>query len=55
MMVTMSSGSKKYEYDFFTKDKDKQEVVVKLYLTSVRQIIEGILAYLGFKNLLKIG
>ena len=48
-IVTTSSGSKIYEYDFWTKDDGKQEV--KLYLRSLRQIIEGILAYLGFRNL----
>ena len=49
MSVTTSSGSNVYEYDFCTKDNGKQEV--KLYLRSPRQIIEGILAYLGFRNI----
>ena len=49
MIVTTSSGSNIYEYDFCTKDNGKQEV--KLYLRSLRQIIEGILAYLGFRNI----
>ena len=49
MIVTTSSGSKIYEYDFCTKDNGKHEV--KLYLRSLRQIIEGILAYLGFRNI----
>ena len=49
MIVTTSSGRKIYEYDFCTKDNGKQEV--KLYLRSLRQIIQGILAYLGFRNL----
>ena len=48
-IVTSSSGSKIYEYEFWAKDDGKQEV--KLYLRSLRQIIEGILAYLGFRNL----
>ena len=48
-IVATSSGRKIHEYDFWTKDYSKQEV--KLYLRSLRQIIEGILAYLGFQNL----
>jgi hypothetical protein len=44
-----SSGSKIYEYYFWTKDDGKQEV--KLYLRSLKQIVEGILAELGFRNL----
>ncbi len=46
-IVATSSGSKIYEYDFWTKDDGKQEV--KLYLRSLRQIIEVILAELGFQ------
>ena len=49
MIVTTSSGSNIYEYYFCTMDHGKQEV--KLYLRSLRQIIEGIFAYLGFRNL----
>ena len=48
-IVATSSGSKIYEYDFWTKDDGKQEV--KLYLRSLKQIVDGILAELGFRNL----
>ena len=48
-MIVTSGRSNIYEYDFCTKDYGKQEL--KLYLRSLRQIIEGILAYLGFRNL----
>ncbi len=47
--VTTSSGSKLFECDFWTMDDGKQEV--KLYLRSLKQIIEGIVADLGFRNL----
>ena len=49
-IVTTSSGNKIYECDFWTKDNGKQEA--KLYLRSLRQIIEGwdicISIYLSF-------
>ena len=48
-IVTTSSGSKIFEYDFWKKDDGKQEV--KLNLRSLKQIIKGILADLGFRNL----
>ncbi len=48
-IVATSSGSKIYEYDFWTKDNGKQKV--KLDLRSLRQIIQGILAELRFQNL----
>ena len=45
-----SSGSKISEYDLWTKDDGKQEV--KVFLRSLRHIIEGILADIGFRDLL---
>ena len=48
-IVTTSSGSKIFEYDFWKKEDGKQEVT--LYLRSLKKIIEGILAELGFRNL----
>ena len=48
-LVSDCSRSKISEYDLWTKDDGKQEV--KVYLRSLRQIVEGILADLGFKNL----
>ena len=48
-IVATSSGSKIDEYNFWTKDDGKQEV--KLYLRSLKQIIEGIWANLRFRNL----
>ena len=49
ILVSDCSRSKISEYDLWTKDDGKQEV--KVYLRSLRQIVEGILADLGFKNL----
>ena len=49
-IIEKSSGSKISEYDLWSKEDGKQEV--KVYLRSLRQIIEGILADLGFRDLL---
>jgi hypothetical protein len=48
-IVATSSGCKISEYEFWTKNDGKQEV--KLYLRSLKQIIEGILAEVEFRNL----
>jgi hypothetical protein len=48
-LISDCSRSKISEYDLWTQGDGKQEV--KVYLRSLKQIVEGILADLGFKNL----
>ena len=48
-LISDCSKSKISEYDLWTQGDGKQEV--KVYLRSLKQIVEGILADLGFKNL----
>ena len=48
-LISDCSRSKISEYDLWTQGDGKQEV--KAYLRSLKQIVEGILADLGFKNL----
>ena len=47
-LIADCSRSKISEYDLWTQADGKQEV--KVYLRSLRQIVEGILADLGFRN-----
>jgi hypothetical protein len=48
-LISDCSRSKISEYDLWTQGDGKQEV--KAYLRSLKQIVEGIFADLGFKNL----
>jgi hypothetical protein len=48
-IIEKGSGSKVFEYDLWSKEDGKQEV--KVYLRSLRQIVEGILADLEFRDL----
>ena len=48
-ILPTGGGSKIYECNFWTRDYGKEEV--KLYLRSLRQTMEGILADLRFRNL----
>ena len=47
-LIADCSRSKISEYDLWTQADGKQEV--KVYLRSLKQIVEGILADLGFRN-----
>jgi hypothetical protein len=46
--ISECSRRKISEYDLWTKDDSKQEVQV--YLRSLRHLVEGVLADLGFKS-----
>ena len=48
VLITDCSRSKISEYDLWTKGDGKQEV--KVFLRSLKQIVEGILADIGFKD-----